>query len=153
MASGDPLSELRDLHLPPTPGGASILPLVISAGLFLLLAFGVVALLMRLRKGWLREVECGLRDLGREPPGSALLGAARLLRRAALARLGPDAAKLTGDAWLAALDRLFGTDFFGKGAGRVFGDALYRGGMSPGESGAALTGLRRLVRRGRLAPW
>lgn len=153
MASVDPLSELRDLHLPPAPDGASILPLVIPAGLLLLLALGGVMLLMQLRKGWLREVERGLCELGREPPGTALPRAAQLLRRAALAKHGPEAAKLTGEAWLAALDRLFGTDFFRGGAGRVFGDALYRGRTSPGEASMALAGLRRLVRRRRLAPW
>lgn len=152
-SSGDPLSSLRDVHLPRVPDGASLLPAVAAVVLVLVLAFAGAVLLVRRRNSWAGEAERMLDGLAGAPPDAALAGAAGLLRRIALARIGPDTAKLGGDAWLAALDRLFGGDFFRHGAGTIFGDALYRADSAPGADKAALAGLRRLLRKRHLKPW
>lgn len=153
MTSADTLSSLRDVRLPAPPDGAPLLPFVGIAFILLLLALGGILLLVRRRNGWIREAEQALGDLGSAPPDIALSTAAGLLRRIALARIGADGSKLRGEPWLEALDRLFGTDFFRHGAGRVFGDALYRPGCAPANAPAALAGLRHLLRRRRLRPW
>lgn len=152
-SAGDTLSSLRDVHLPPVPDGASFLPAVAAIVLVLVLVFAGTVLLARRRNGWAGEAERALVGLADAPPDVALAGAAGLLRRIALARIGPDAAKLGGDAWLEALDRLFGSDFFRHGAGNVFGGALYRADIQLGTGAAALTGLRRLLRKRRFKPW
>lgn len=152
-SAGVSLSDLRDVHLPPVPDGASFLPVVAAVVLVLVLALAGAALVARRRNGWAGEAERMLDGLAAAPPDAALAGAAGLLRRIALARIGPDAAKLGGDAWLEELDRLFGGDFFRHGAGTVFGGALYRADSAPDTSAKALAGLRRLLRRRRLKPW
>lgn len=152
-SAGDTLSGLRDVHLPPVPDGASLLPAVAAIVLVLVLTFAGTVLLARRRNGWVGEAERALDGLAAAPPDLALAGAAGLLRRIALARIGPDAAKFDGDAWLEALDRLFGGDFFRHGAGNIFGGALYRADITPAAGAAALAGLRRLLRKRRLKPW
>ncbi len=87
--------------------------------------------------------------------GSAerLAGQAALLRRLALAFGSAGAARLQGPAWLDSLDRCFTTDFFSRGAGAAFGDALYA--PQPAADVEALdrslaglfAGMRRVARR------
>ena len=61
-------------------------------------------------------------------PAERLAAQAQLLRRLVRALSGDSAARAQDGAWLGVLDRTFSTTFFTSGAGRVFGDGLYRPG-------------------------
>jgi len=76
------------------------------------------------------------------PPERRRVAQAQLLRRLARTLQGDAAADAQGDAWAAALDRLFATTFFSAGAGRIFAEGLYRRGASePGPVDAELARL------------
>lgn len=149
MDRTDLLTQLRDISLPPAPPEASSLPLFWLAIIVLGMIVIAACLLLLRPGGWRAEVLSKLKRLEERDNAEALVEAAGILRRVALLRLGPGSRKLTGDQWLVALDRLFGTTFFTRGDGRVFGDALY--GKAPSK--APLGDLRRLVRRQVWRPW
>lgn len=153
METGDPLSGLRDIHTPAIPDGLSIAPILVGAlALFtLLVVAGIV--ITRLRRRWAREIVASLNQLDASHPDVALSEAAKLLRRVAILRLGPGAARLQGSQWLAALDQLFRTRFFSSGEGRVFADALYAPQLSAASAKPVLAKLRQLVRRQAWLPW
>ncbi len=127
---------LRDIHLPapvswwpPAPGWWALAGLALAA----------VALVLVLRRRRARA-RTTLRALARaqlqalrrrhqvQPDPQALVrGLSELLRRACLG-LYPrhECAALTGEAWLALLDRTLGDGRFSQGPGRVLADAPYR---------------------------
>ena len=148
MNQTDPLAQLRDISLPPAPPEALSLPLLWLAIIVLGAIAGAAWLLLR-PIGWRAELLSRLNRMDGRDDAEALAETAGLLRRAALLKLGPETRKLTGDDWLAALDRLFGTTFFTRGNGRVFGEALY----GKAAATAPLKDLRRLVRRRVWRPW
>lgn len=123
------LDQLRGLHLPGNAAGAVQGEIVAAAvlGFALALLLGL-ARHLRLRAGAsLRRAALAELAAARAlEPQARLVAQAALLRRLARTRLGEGAADLRGADWAAALDRLFATDFFGKGAGRVLADGLYR---------------------------
>lgn len=134
--TGDPLAALRPLHLPepvgwwPPAPGWWLLGLVVLA----LALLSVRALLRRRRRSRYRRAALSeLAACARQARagGDALVFAASasgILRRAALQRY-PRArvAALCGDAWLDFLEQTGGIAGFRDGAGRVLGDAVYRG--------------------------
>jgi len=67
-----------------------------------------------------------------EPPEQGRLRLASLLRQQAL-QDGDTASikRLTGNPWLEELDQRFNTDWFTKGDGVQFGDALYQNHQAP----------------------
>lgn len=123
--------ELRDIHLPPPPSwwppapgwwivGVLALALLIAAAVYL------YKLLQRSRRrrALLAEFErvvTAVRD--DRPKLAAELSA--FLRRIAR-RNAPAAATIAGEAWLAYLDRIVGSDEFSTGVGRALIDAPYR---------------------------
>ncbi len=144
MQTDEMLERLRDIRLPPIPSAPPPPWLFLSGAALALIVIGALLALRFGRSGWRGEARSGFAALaarGEDP--EALAEAAKLLRRVALRRLGPEAAKLTGEAWLKRLDELFRTEFFTQGAGRVFGAALY--GPSPGPVAPALRGLAALT--------
>ncbi len=133
MNAAQPL-PLKDIHLPPSPPWWPPAPgWWVLAGVVFVLALwaGGRWLRHRRRLKWRRAVLAELEALRREyVPGDGAAYAenvSALLRRVALARYRRDeVAALSGDAWLAFLDRHGGGDAFRRGPGRVLGDALYR---------------------------
>lgn len=130
MNPDDPMAALRDIHLPAPPEGASAWP-VMAAAVALVLAITLATLLvLRLRRGWARQLRQELTQLDPSDP-EAVTRAAQLLRRAAIARYGSFAVRLQGNSWLSQLDDLFRTRFFSAGDGQIFGPALYAGSNAP----------------------
>ena len=123
------LDQLRGLHLPGNAAGALLGEIVAAAalGFAAALLVGLLRYLRAraqatLRRAALAELAAS-RDLD---PEARLVAQARLLRRLARTRLGEAAASAEGADWAGRLDRLFATDFFSAGAGRVLVDGLYR---------------------------
>ena len=121
------LQALRGLHV--ESPGFQLEPAVafgILAGI--VLAVGAILLLrarpLRLRAAR-RALRASLAETRHLQEDERLAAQARLLRRVARTVAGDDVAQLRGEAWLAALDRMFATDFFSRGEGRCFGDQLY----------------------------
>ena len=125
------LSQLRDIHLPtpvswwpPAPGWWAVLAL--------LLLFGVLAYVVysrRRRNRWRRSALSELEGLRDAAPERMLRGLSVLLRRVAISRFPRhDVAALTGEAWLAFLDRALGDGTaFQSGVGRVLISGPYAG--------------------------
>ncbi len=133
---------LRGLHFPEAISWWPLAP-----GWWLLLAILVVALVLLLRSWWRRRARAAarrhaLKELDRatlayaEHRNAARLGieVSELLRRTMLAYAPrADVAGLTGDAWLAWLDRDLPVSRFREGAGRELIDLPYR---NPETAGA-----------------
>ncbi|MEJ2347295.1 MAG: DUF4381 domain-containing protein [Gammaproteobacteria bacterium] len=117
------LSQLRDIHLPapvswwpPAPGWWGVLALLLLVG-----ALAYVVYIRRRRNRWRRTALSELDGLRDAAPEQMLRGLSVLLRRVAVSRFPRrDVAALTGEAWLAFLDRSLGDGTaFQSGAGRV----------------------------------
>jgi hypothetical protein len=123
------LSQLRDIHLPapvswwpPAPGWWVLLLLaLIFAGLVYLFY------LRHRRNRWRQIALAELVRLRGETPDRLLPVLSVLLRRVAISRFPRhDVASLTGDAWLAFLDRALGDGAaFQSGAGRILLNGPY----------------------------
>lgn len=123
--------ELRDIHLPPEPGFWPPAPgWWLLFGLLLALAFWLGRLgwsqyrRFRRRQRILLELD-QLERAGLSGP--ALIAAvSALLKRVALSRYPrTEVAALTGEAWLAFLDRTGGDGRFSGGAGRALAHGAY----------------------------
>lgn len=130
----DPLSQLRDLHVPGAPPwwppapGWWLLALVAFAAA----AFGVWAFRRAYRQGAPRRVALTELETLRAAyaAGSltalAYVDAVNALTKRLLLALGHrDAAPLSGNAWLGYLDRLTGSASFSQGPGAVLGNTRY----------------------------
>ncbi|GEP02851.1 DUF4381 domain-containing protein [Methylobacterium oxalidis] len=122
------LADLRGLHLPANAAGAvqgEVVAAIILGFVAALLVGAVRAWRTRrrstVRRAALRELQAAR---GLEPE-ARLVAQARLLRRTARTLDGDAVADLRGAAWAARLDRIFATDFFGQGAGRILVEGLY----------------------------
>lgn len=130
QALGDSL-ELRDIHLPAEPGfwppapGWWLLALLVLAVLALVGHRGWRELRRRRRRQRILSELDQLHDAGLQGP--ALVAAvSALLKRVALSRYPrAEVAALTGDAWLAFLDRSGGEGRFAEGAGQVLAEGAY----------------------------
>lgn len=127
MQPDDPLAGLRALHLPAESADwTSDIGFAVAGGLLLAL---LASLLMRallkprrsLRASALEEF-AATEALPQEERRAAQ---AAILRRVVRTIEGDEAARASGEPWGETLDRVFRTDLFGKGAGRVFVDGLY----------------------------
>lgn len=131
----DPLSQLRDVHLPeaisfwpPAIGwwivALFVLVIVVGGGYFLIRTVTHQAV----KRAALRELK-SYRVLFSQNPNFSLLTAnlSMLLRRMALARFArSEVAGLTGDAWLSFLDRTGKTHEFSNGVGKIFATMPYQ---------------------------
>jgi hypothetical protein len=133
MSDVDPgsLGLLHDIvTAPPTPWWPPAPGWCVLAGIALVLLGSVaLACLARWRRDlYRREALTKLDRIACDPLApSSLAAIAELLKRVALAAYPRDrVASLSGDAWLAFLDKSGGTDAFTRGAGRVLRDAAYR---------------------------
>lgn len=132
---GDPLAELRDIHLPPPVDAWPPAP---GWWLLAIVIIGVlVALALLLFRRWRanryrREALEELTNLRRayEQHGDVeawLRDYEALLKRVALTRYPrEEVASLTGEAWVAFLDNTIGSHEFSMGPGQVLIDGHYR---------------------------
>lgn len=124
------LSQLRDIHLPPpvswwppAPGWWLLLGATAAVAIGLLWWFR-----RRRNNRWRRQALRELADLrGRSSGAQGVIALSVLLRRVALNRFPRhEVAALNGEAWLAFLDRTFGTDnAFTSDSGRLLATAPY----------------------------
>lgn len=145
--------DLRDIHLPAEPGFWPPAP-----GWWLFFALLVAWAFWLGRLGWhrYRQWRRRRRILGeldrlqaRELQGPALIAAvSALLKRVALSRYPrAEVAALTGEAWVAFLDRSGGDGRFARGAGRVLAEGAYAPGIADIDEQALLTVARDWLRR------
>ena len=126
----DPQSlPLRDIHLPEAVGWWPQAPgWWLLAGLALLLAASLLWLRRQYRRRRYRRLALReLEQLAGLPAAELAVGLSRLLRRAALSHFPRgECAGLSGEAWLAFLDRPFVERPFSQGIGRSLLEAPYR---------------------------
>lgn len=128
------LLELKDISAPPEPGWWLLAP---AYTLLAAAVLGVAVLtwwwwrrrrrrrLLRLATVELDRIDAG--SSGEDDAGQTALALARWLKQVALLAYPDDRLEgLSGDEWLAFLDRSLGQDRFSRGEGRVFADAVYR---------------------------
>ena len=153
MQPDDPLAGLRALHLPPeTHSFWSDLGFAVAAGLAVALVASLIVRALFRPKRSLRASALDAFEASRALPADERRAAqAALLRRVVRTVDGEEAARATGPAWGAALDRVFSTDLFGARAGRVFVDGLYARPDAPANDDDALDrelgGLLKKLRR------
>lgn len=143
MEAEDPLSQLRDIHLPgpvnfwpPAPGWWLLLVLLL-VGLVYAYRHAIAALIVRRRlASALRELDRALElfteqsafDTRRNTAGLEYLATINaLLNRVALVHY-PHAgsARMTGNEWLLFLDSCDNTQVFTQEAGTILKDGIYR---------------------------
>ena len=131
MNARDPLSQLRDIHLPepvswwpPAPGWWLVVFIALAALVWLCFFLHRLSVKNRYRKVALKmlsQLETQDNSL------DSLEEISVLLRRVAIQTFGREkVAALAGDAWLAFLDKTGRTTEFRKGCGRVLGVEMYR---------------------------
>jgi hypothetical protein len=125
---------LRDIHLPVVPSWWPPAP-----GWWLVAAAFVVAIAAVAWWYWRRHARrrahARLFDTAIEradTPTARIAAISELLRRAAR-RVDPDAATLTGDDWLAFLDRGLARPVFSIGTGALLHDGAYRRDAAPAD--------------------
>jgi hypothetical protein len=145
--------DLRDIHLPAEPGFWPPAP-----GWWLLFALLVAWAFWLARLGWrrYRQWRRRRRILGeldrlraRRLQGPALIAAvSALLKRVALSRYPrAEVAALTGEAWVAFLDRSGGDGRFARGAGRMLAEGAYAPAIAELDEQALLAIARDWLRR------
>ncbi|GJE46377.1 DUF4381 domain-containing protein [Methylobacterium soli] len=142
------LDGLRGLHLPSAAGTIQgEIVAAVALGFLAALLVGLARALRGRRRASLRRAALRELDAARAlAPEARLVAQARLLRRVARTLEGDAATAERGAAWAARLDRIFATDFFGQGAGRVLVDGLYRR-RGEAETGMVDAELARLLAR------
>ena len=119
------LATLRDIAEPPAPVGSPPLLIAANVALALLIAWVLARRIRRHRRAWLTESLAGIERARHLPPAASRLALAGILRRVMRHRHGRACDELHGEPWLVRLDEEFGGDWFTRGDGRAFGDALY----------------------------
>lgn len=123
------LAQLKDIHLPAAPDAPNLWPVYLSLAVCAAALFVFATRLLKKRRTWTAEALASLNSIKQQQ--HALQKAAVLLKRIALTVADNNhqsvhsIKQLHGDEWLAYLDTFYNTDFFSRGAGRIFGDALY----------------------------
>jgi hypothetical protein len=149
--SADPLSDLRDIHLP-----APIETWPPAMGWWLLAMLGVIGIVAigyGLWRYWranqYRREAIGLLRQLRQQHGSVsidyLYRYTNLLKRVALTRYPRDrVAALTGEDWVAFLDETSGSQEFSMGVGQVFVQGQYERSTSTGAEDIDIDALHKL---------
>ncbi|MFP6807907.1 MAG: DUF4381 domain-containing protein [Pseudomonadales bacterium] len=131
---GDPLSQLRDIHLPPPIETWPLAP-----GWWVLALLAIVLLMAISYWLWRRWRANGYRREARKELGALLNQYAldgdtsdylqacqQLLKRVALTHYSREhVANLTGESWVAFLDRSLNSNDFSMGSGQILIDVIY----------------------------
>lgn len=153
MEAEDPLSQLRDIHLPepvtfwpPAPGWWVLLVLILI-GLVFLYRHAIAAMIQRRKlANTLRELdeayenyeELAAFDHKQNQAGLDYLANVNILLNRVALVFYPDtpAGQLTGSAWLSFLDQHGNTTDFSTGAGTLLADGIYRRNFDTNNSDA-----------------
>lgn len=140
----NPELQLRDIHLPPEPSwwppapGWWLLAVILVAAIVVLTRWGLRRWRQRRRHQRLLAEFDAL--LAISDPSAQLAAISQMLRRAARLRT-PEAATLSGAAWLAFLDQTGGA--FTSDQGRMLLDGPYRRGLDASAVQALIEPARR----------
>ena len=134
MTTQELLLALKDIHAPTPPIWWQVAPIYWFLAVFMISAIGFYLFLKRRRKSRhhadlaRRELEALIIRYNAPTDSHRLLQALAgwLKRVALLAYPNAQLEALSGKAWLEFLDRSQGDDEFSRGAGKVFGDMVYR---------------------------
>ena len=143
MEAEDPLSQLRDIHLPepvtfwPPAPGWWVLLLLLLIGLAFLYRHAIAAMIQRRKLAFvLRELDKALENFTeaaafenkRNQAGLDYLAEVNILLKRVVLVVFPEstAVHLTGAQWLAFLDKEGKASAFSEGPGRILGDGVYR---------------------------
>lgn len=130
----DPLSQLREIHLPPAvswwppaPGWWLLVLLIVAVGVVAGWYLRRRARRLALYRTAMAEMAGIRRQYAAQADASRLaVDLSRLLRRVAITlRPGTEVAGLTGEAWLSWLDAQTGGKDFTRGPGRHLTEAAY----------------------------
>lgn len=132
----EPLQQLRDIHLPtpiswwpPAPGWVALAALIILSIAFLIWRHKRAHNQLHYERLALKQL-CELETIYQQNKLDAtqtLCRLSTLMRQIALLYVPTrEIAGLHGEQWLRALDKLFLTNIFSKGAGRVLLDGPYK---------------------------
>ena len=146
MSDPADLSNLRDIFEPTDVPWWPLAPgwWILAAGIVAAGAIAATAMVAHHRRNaYRREALRVLKDS--DPSGISVL-----LKRTALAAWPrEEVASLTGEAWLAFLDRTGGTTAFTKGRGRCLETLAFGGEVDAGSRAAAIAAARDWIRRHR----
>jgi len=128
------LASLRDIQEPVAPETAN--PAILIGALLCIVALLMLVVFrwLQRRNAWIYESISVIEQCRSHSPPDALARVAGMLRQIMRRYHGARINQLQGDEWLATLDAHFRTRWFSTGAGRVFGNDLYR---SPGSTNHA----------------
>ena len=142
MTVDELLLELRDIQAPPEPGWWLLAPGYIAISCLLAMLLILVWYGARRRKAK-HLLDCAQTELQRiksahqrsDDSQQLALELSRWLKQVALLAYPEQRLEgLTGVAWLRFLDRSIGDNSFTRGAGRIFGDAVYQPRANPDSS-------------------
>jgi len=123
QSTSELLAQLRGLQMPEAPTEPAVWPVILSAGILLLI--GMVFLIRRKRgtTTWAKEAKRELDSIKHNENTHALTQTAALLKRIAITHdNSAEVKRLTGDRWLRYLDSFFQTRYFSEGNGQLFGE-------------------------------
>lgn len=118
------LAQLRDIHEPAVPESVSLWLIIANVALLILIVSVLIRRRQRTREQWRKEALQHIESAQDQAYESGVLSLAKLLRQ--LMRYRGHDIRSDRQTWLAELDAAFETDWFSKGQGQVFGDALYQ---------------------------
>jgi len=121
----NPLTELRDIHLPKPISFWPLAPgwYIVLAIIVLMIVIGIIIIYKRQQKRKIpKAILHQLQQLKQQTDNAAVIAAlSSLLKRAALSFYPREkVAKLQGKEWLLFLDKTSNTNAFTQGVGRVF---------------------------------
>ena len=125
MDNASLVGKLRDIHPPASDGAMTMITMS------LLGAITATVFAIYFYHSWRNKQESFGKALARleysreSPAADRVVVQARVLREV-VESIDPAAALLHGEAWLSQLDEIFITNFFSQGAGRIFGEDLYK---------------------------
>ena len=124
MDHANTISKLRDIHMP--SDFESVTPIIISmlGCICALIIFRSIIYYNSLYPVRIKALK-SLKDSRVLIPNERLIAQSRLLREVAQS-VDKETSFLYGEAWLEQLDRIFKTNFFSKGEGKIFGTELYQ---------------------------
>ncbi len=124
--NADPLSQLRDIHIPAPPPSEPVWDIALAALLIVLALVLLFISLLRRKRHWRHEALTTLSLIDTTRPEQATAEMASVVRRVAIQVSDEPVTALSGEPYLRRLDELFGSSFFLSGPGKVFGSALYQ---------------------------
>lgn len=125
MDHADTIAKLRDIHLPQAQGITTTIIISLLGCISAIILFKSLIYFSFYSYPIRRAALNSLRNSRKLNPSDRLAEQSRLLRGVAQS-IDEKLSFQKGDEWLEQLDRIFATNFFTTGQGRVYGQLLYQ---------------------------